>query len=78
MPESIDVDFVMLKDALRSALPEGARLTAFEERPIAFGLKALVALIILDDRAGGTEVVESAFASVKGVESVEVEEVGLI
>lgn len=78
MPESIDIDLVELQNALLAALPEGARMTAFDERPIAFGLKALIAMIILSDSAGGTEHVEAAFSSVKGVESVEVEEVGLI
>lgn len=48
-------------------------------RPIAFGLKALIAVVLLDDKAGGgTEEVEEAFSKVKGVESVEVEEIGLI
>jgi elongation factor 1-beta len=78
MPESIDVDLDELKGALEKVIPEGVRLHAFGEEPIAFGLKALIAAVILSDSTGGTEEVEAAFATVENVESVEVVEVGLI
>jgi elongation factor 1-beta len=69
---------VKLGEALRRAVPANARLHAMEERPIAFGLRALIAVVILGDTSGGTEEAEVAFARVPGVESVEVEEVGLL
>jgi len=78
MPESTDIDLAELKAALKNAIPDYARLHAMEERPIAFGLKAIVMAVILDKNVAGTEGIEAILASVKGVESVEVEEVGLL
>jgi elongation factor 1-beta len=79
MPESTDVDLKALKEALTAVVPKQARLHAIEEMPIAFGLKALIVVVILDDKlGGGTVATEDAFSKIKGVESVEVEEVGLI
>ncbi|KQC14355.1 MAG: elongation factor 1-beta [Methanothrix sp.] len=78
MPEGADVDMEKLKEAIKSALPEGARLHGFAEEPIAFGLKALMLAVILAEGVTGTEGLEAAIASVEGVQSVEVEEVGLL
>jgi elongation factor 1-beta len=53
-------------------------LKASEERPVAFGLKALHILIVLDDKKGGAEAVEAAISGVPGVQSVEIVEMGLL
>ncbi|MCE8424587.1 MAG: elongation factor 1-beta [Candidatus Methanoperedens sp.] len=76
MPESIDIDLNKLKEALTKAIPEGARLHGFSEEPVAFGLKALIAVVKVSDMEGGTEKVEEAFRKVKGVESISVVELG--
>lgn len=78
MPVGADVDMEKMKEAIKSALPEGARLHGFAEEPIAFGLKALMVAVILAEGVTGTEGLEAAIASVEGVQSVEVEEVGLL
>jgi elongation factor 1-beta len=79
MPESTDIDLAKLKDAIKTAVPSHARLHAVEEKPIAFGLKALIVVTIMDDKGGHSpEETEVAFSKIPGVESVEVEEVGLI
>jgi elongation factor 1-beta len=78
MPESAEMDLEKLKADLKSAIPSVARLHAIVEQPIAFGLKALMVMVILDDKKGGMEETEAALAKVPGVESVEVEEVGLL
>ena len=69
MPEGADVDMEKLKEAIKSALPEGARLHGFAEEPIAFGLKALMLAVILAEGVTGTEGLEAAIASVEGVQS---------
>jgi translation elongation factor EF-1beta len=47
--------------------------------PIAFGLKALIVVTIMNDKGGHSpDEIESAVAKVPGVESVVVEEVGLL
>ena len=78
LPEGLDTDLKKLKDDIGKALPEGASLRASEERPVAFGLKALHVLIVLDDKKGGAELVESKISSVPGVQSVEIQEMGLL
>ncbi|QLC50473.1 elongation factor 1-beta [Methanolobus zinderi] len=76
MPVDVDTDLTALKGRLIEALPEGATFGTSKEEPIAFGLKALMMVILVGDLEGGTEKVEEAFAAVEGVESVMVTEVG--
>ncbi len=78
MPKDLDIDFEKLKVDIRAAIPEGSRLHGFAEEPIAFGLRALIATIIVKDEEGGTEKVEESFAKVHGVESVQVIELSRI
>jgi elongation factor 1-beta len=79
MPESTDVDLAKLTEAIKAAVPSYARLHAIEEKPIAFGLKALIVVTIMNDKGGHSpEETEEAFSAIPGVESVEVEEVGLL
>jgi elongation factor 1-beta len=78
MPESPDVDLDDLQERLEASLPEGAQINGFERDDVAFGLVALLPTVIVADDAGGTEVVEEAFAEVDDVESVSVEDVGRI
>jgi elongation factor 1-beta len=79
MPESPEVDFKQLKADIKAAVPASVKLHGMQEKPIAFGLKALIVAVKMDDKTGGgTGATEEAFSKIKGVESVEVEEVGLI
>ena len=59
-------------------MPDGAKLRAAEQRPLAFGLKALHILIVMDDKKGGADLVESTISGIPGVQSVEIVEMGLI
>ncbi|WP_158056650.1 elongation factor 1-beta [Halorussus halophilus] len=78
MPQSPEIDLDQLQDRLEESLPEGAKINGFERDDVAFGLVALLPTVIVPDGTGGTEAVEEGFASVEGVESVEVENVGRI
>jgi len=73
MPDSADRDLKKLEDSLKAVLPKSAKLQGVQVKPIAFGLKALLIAITVNDAEGGTEGVEEAFAKVPGVESVTVE-----
>jgi len=53
-------------------------LRASETKPVAFGLKALHILIVIDDKKGGAEQIEDAISKVPGVQSVEIVEMGLL
>ena len=79
MPESADLDLKKLAEEIKKVIPSFARLHAIEEMPIAFGLKALIVVTIMDDKGRRSpDEIEVAVSKVAGVESVEVEEVGLI
>ncbi len=78
LPEGLEVDLKKLEDDIKKALPEFAKLRAAEQRPLAFGLKALHVLVVMDDKKGGAEQVEAAISGVPGVQSVEIQEMGLL
>ncbi len=78
LPEGLEVDLKKMEDDIKKALPEFAKLRAAEQRPLAFGLKALHVLIVMDDKKGGAEQVESSISAVAGVQSVEIVEMGLL
>ena len=78
LPEGLDVDLTKMAEDIKKALPEGAKLRAAEQRPVAFGLKALHVLIVMDDKKGGADQVENAISGVAGVQSVEIVEMGLL
>jgi len=72
MPEGTDTNLDELKKELESKVPKSARLGGWGEEKIAYGLKALIVTVVVGDAEGGTQAVEDAFASVKGVQSVQV------
>ena len=76
MPDGVDTDLEKLKENLAAAVPAGSDLKGIAEEPIAFGLVALMATVVVGDAEGGTEPAEKAFADVPGVESVQVAEIG--
>lgn len=71
-PEDIIIGKDELKEAVGKALPESTSLYRIDEDPIAFGLVALIAHVILPD-TGGDELgkVEEILRRVKGVSEVE-------
>ncbi len=76
MPVGVETDLDELKEKLVAVLPEGAEYGTHKIEPIAFGLKAIIMVVLVGDIEGGTESVEQAFAEVEGVESITVTEVG--
>lgn len=76
MPESVDTDLEELKTKLEAVLPDGTSLYSSKIEPVAFGLKALILVVMVGDIEGGTEQVEDAFSKVEGVENVQVTELG--
>ncbi len=72
MPEGVDTNLEELKVKLKEAT-ESFKSGVFsnaEEKPIAFGLKALVVTIALSEDEE-SESVEKAFSEIAGVSSVE-------
>ncbi|MBS7615023.1 elongation factor 1-beta [Candidatus Bathyarchaeota archaeon] len=58
-PSDVDVDREALKKEIEKTLPEFASVYQFEEEPIAFGLVAVLAHILVpEDREGSIDEVE--------------------
>ena len=76
-PNDADIDLNALKSKIQSALPAGFIVQKFEEEPVAFGLVALIAYVVLPEDAGGTmDKAEEAIRSVDQVSQIEVLRVG--
>jgi len=76
MPEGLEVDLEALKSSVRGAL--GTAFRNLEERPVAFGLRAILAIAIVDDASGGAEALEASLSGLPGVSSVETIDVTLV
>ncbi len=72
MPESTDIDIRELGDKVRNASKDIAKVQGMQEKPIAFGLTALLIRVIIEDKEGGPEEIEKALSGISGVQSVEV------
>ncbi len=77
MPESPEVDLHAIEaDAKKKIIDfAGAGDTKTEEVPIAFGLKALQIIFIMEESKGSTEPLEDEIGHTEGVKSVEVSDV---
>ncbi len=77
MPESPEVDLHAIEaDAKKKIIDfAGPGDMKIEQEPIAFGLKALNIIFIMDEAKGSTEPIEDAVEEIKGVQSVEVSDV---
>lgn len=73
MPEGADVDMDALSDSIGKI--NGGRLNSVQKEPIAFGLVALIASYVLEDKEGGTDNLENALKEIGDVGNVEVTEV---
>ncbi|MBC7110432.1 MAG: elongation factor 1-beta [Archaeoglobi archaeon] len=72
MPEGAEVDLEELKKKIEEGMPQGARLHRVLEEPVAFGLRALIADVIVDDAEGGTDKIEDFISSLEGVSSIQI------
>ena len=78
MPESVDTNLEALKQEIRYSLEDIAELKDIKEESIAFGLKALKVLVMVNDEQGISDKVEEVVSKIEGVENAEVESVTLI
>ncbi len=74
LPESPEVNLEEIKkEAIKRLEKEGGKNIVIEEKPIAFGLKALIVRTDMPEEKG-TDVVESLLSSIPHVSSVSIEE----
>ena len=73
MPESPEEDLKKIEADARESIAEfGGEVGKSEHEPIAFGLKALKLIFVMDESIGSTEKLENNIQKIKGVNSVEV------
>jgi len=71
-PTGTDVNFDRLKQRIEKSLPADSSVYKFTEEPIAFGLKALVAHILLpEEKSGGLEEIENNIKAIEGVSQIQ-------
>lgn len=74
MPTSPDVDLSKIKDLARKGLEaEGARSLTLEEKPIAFGLKAVMVNFAFPEEKG-SDIVEEILSKIPEVSSITIED----
>ena len=67
-PSDVTIDLEDLKKKIEDCLPDFASVYKFEEEPVAFGLVAVIAHLLLpEDKAGGLNEVEEALKKVDGI-----------
>ena len=76
MPEEADAALEAIKARVRQALK--GTLRDLKEEPVAFGIKAIVAIAVVSDAAGGSDPLEQSLAAIPGVGSVETIDVTLV
>ena len=73
LPEGVEVDLNKLKEAIKVGLPTSVSIHKYEEEPIAFGLVALIAYVLMPEKESDImDRVEKAIKNVKGVSEIEV------
>ncbi|HEY7587167.1 MAG TPA: elongation factor 1-beta [Thermoplasmata archaeon] len=76
MPEDPSTDLRTIKDRVQKAL--GTSLKGMQEKDVAFGLRALLALAVVPDEAGASDRIEQALSGIPGVSSVEAIDLTLV
>ena len=77
MPSSPDIDLDSIQEKALEKIKgfAGDKETKVELEPIAFGLKAINILFVMDESKGSTESLEDSISNLDGVQSVEVTDV---
>ncbi len=71
-PNDITVDLNQLKQDIERNLPKDSSVRKFAEEPIAFGLNALIAHIVIpEDKPDSLEKIENTIKQINGVSNVE-------
>ncbi len=74
MPESPEVDLAKIEEEAKKIITDfaGKGETKTEIEPIAFGLKALNIIFVMDESKGSPDPVTEDIAKIKGVNSAEI------
>ena len=71
-PEDIVIGIDRIKQAIEEELPKDVTIHKLVEEPIAFGLVALIAHLVIPEEEGQIETVENVLQTIEGVGQTEV------
>lgn len=77
MPSSTDIDLKKLRGTIQKLKDVGA-IREIREEPVAFGLKALVLLTLVDDTGGVADAIEDRLKKLDGVQDARVTDLTLV
>ncbi|MFH0874966.1 MAG: elongation factor 1-beta [archaeon] len=77
MPSDVDVNLEHVFNAAKKKIVAFAGMDNMKKEvvPVAFGLKSLNLIFVMDEKKGSTDTLESDISGIDGVESVEVTDV---
>jgi len=77
MPSSPEVDLAKITEEIKNKISDfaGPGDMKVEEKPVAFGLKSLNIIFVMDESKGSTDPLEDIISDIEGVQSVEVTDV---
>ena len=75
MPEGIESDFDSIKKGVETIVSKYGKVHSSEVKPLAFGLKAMEVIILLSDKQGGMDEIETEISKLHGVGGVETTDV---
>jgi elongation factor 1-beta len=78
MPVSTDVNLTELANKVEEISNKIAKLQGMQEKPIAFGLSAILIRVIMPDKEGEPQKIEGALSEIEGVQTVEVLDMTLL
>ncbi len=78
MPEGPEEDLERIKEKIEELMEEHGELKDTNEEKVAFGLKAVMAKIVIPEEDGLVDKVEDGLKEIKGVQSVEAVDITLI
>lgn len=78
MPEDTDFDFQSLVGKLSTIVPANVKVAKTDIVPMAFGLKKMEAVFVMEDAAGLIDMLEEALRGIPGIQNVETEQVTLL
>jgi elongation factor 1-beta len=78
MPASVETDLEKVKTEISKAASKYGKLHSTEVKPIAFGLSAVEATFLMEDKSGGMDELEAEIRKINGVGEVELLEASRI
>lgn len=78
MPDDIEIDLEDIKSKVETKIGGISKIEQTEIKPIAFGLKALMMNVLVDDQEGIMDKLEAQIAEVEGVQNAKVVTMTLI